>query len=135
MTPAVILDTSVLIRLFGQPELVADDVLEMVAEPRTNVFVSAASAWEMSTNARAGRLPGGEALVSTWREALGRLGVEQLSIDPEDALLAGGIDWGHRDPFDRTIVAQALRRALVVVTSDAVILDAGLVRVLDSRRA
>ncbi|MDV8002131.1 hypothetical protein [Rhodococcus sp. IEGM 1408] len=57
-----------------------------------------------------------------------------MAIEPEDALLAGSLDWPHRDPFDRMIVTQARRRHMVVATSDDAILGAALVSVLDIRR-
>lgn len=50
----------------------------------------------------------------------------ELSIDAQDAILAGRLPWEHRDPFDRVLVAQAVRRNLTVVTRDARILGASL---------
>ncbi len=52
--------------------------------------------------------------------------VDDLPIDSEDAIVAGRLPWDHRDPFDRVIVAQALRRNLTVVTRDAKVLTAAL---------
>ncbi|HHX84205.1 MAG TPA: type II toxin-antitoxin system VapC family toxin [Actinomycetales bacterium] len=130
---AVLLDTNVLIRLIGEPDRLPRPVRDHLADPGTDLVLSAASAWEVATKTRSGRLPGGELLVSTWGETLARLRIAQLPIEPEDALLAGGLEWDHRDPFDRVIVAQAQRRALTVATSDRVLLGAGRVRVLDAR--
>ena len=44
-----------------------------------------------------------------------------LGIGIDDAIAAGSIDWDHRDPFDRIIVAQAARNNLALVTRDAAI--------------
>ena len=58
------------------------------------------------------------------------MSASELSIESADAILAGRLPWAHRDPFDRAIVAQALRRNLTIATRDNKILDAALVSVL-----
>jgi PIN domain nuclease of toxin-antitoxin system len=50
----------------------------------------------------------------------------ELPIESADAILAARLPWEHRDPFDRVIVAQALRRNLTIATRDARMLDASL---------
>jgi PIN domain nuclease of toxin-antitoxin system len=50
----------------------------------------------------------------------------ELSIDSQDGILAARLPWKHRDPFDRVIVAQALRRNLTIATRDTRILEAAL---------
>lgn len=131
MTGSLLLDTNAVIRMVGQPDRIPVTVRERLVSPATELFLSAASAWEVATKTRSGRLPGGDVLVSTWTEIMDRLRVTQLAIETEDALIAGGLHWEHRDPFDRMIVAQAQRRALAVVTSDRMILGSGLVGVVE----
>jgi PIN domain nuclease of toxin-antitoxin system len=46
-------------------------------------------------------------------------GIRLLGIGIDDAITAGSLDWAHRDPFDRMIVAQASRLNLMLVTRDA----------------
>lgn len=134
MTREVLLDTNALLWLVASPGRLAPNVADDLLSADARLLVSAASAWEVATKTRSGRLPGGEALVTTWDETLSGLRAEQLAIEPEDTLLAGGLDWPHRDPFDRMIIAQARRRNLIVATSDGVLLGAGLTTVLDTRR-
>jgi PIN domain nuclease of toxin-antitoxin system len=43
----------------------------------------------------------------------------ELDIDADDAETAGALDWRHRDPLDRMLVAQRLNRSLTLVTADA----------------
>lgn len=50
---------------------------------------------------------------------LKRLGAEPLPITDDHALLAGRVDWDHRDPFDRMLAAQAMTESLTLVTKDA----------------
>jgi PIN domain nuclease of toxin-antitoxin system len=46
-------------------------------------------------------------------------GFTELAISADDAELAGGLDWDHRDPFDRMLVAQCRSRGLDLITADA----------------
>ena len=60
------------------------------------------------------------------------MSIVELPIDAADAILAGRLHWAHKDPFDRVIVAQALRRNLTIATRDSKILDAALTPVLQA---
>lgn len=73
-------------------------------------------------------------LVSAWSEAVSGLRAQHLPVEPDDALLAASLDWSHRDPVDRMLVAQARRRHMVLASSDDVILGAALVPTLETRR-
>lgn len=82
-------------------------------------MVSAASAWEITTKHRLGRLPGGDALfLAGYARNIARLGAERLPITDEHAIVSGALDWPHRDPFDRMLAAQAMVETLVLVTND-----------------
>ncbi len=79
------------------------------------VFVSAASLWEMSIKARLGKL------VLPRRfgvPALAERGYGLLPIKPEHALGVRHLPLHHRDPFDRMLIAQAELEGLVIVTRD-----------------
>ena len=67
-----------------------------------------------------GRLDGA-GILSSWTETLNAMAASELVMDSADATLAGQLNWEHRDPFDRMIVAQATRRGLAIATSDRVI--------------
>lgn len=121
----VLLDTHTLLWLVGKPSVIAAETLAVLADPGTAVWVSAASAWEIATKTRLGRLDGA-ALLSTWADILVDMSSTEVPIDSADAILAGRLPWDHRDPFDRVIVAQALRRHLTIVTRDAKILDSAI---------
>lgn len=86
--------------------------------------------WEIAIKTRRGRL-NAELLLDDWPTAMETIGAQALEIAAEDAIRAGALDWGHRDPFDRMIVAQAQLRGLTVVTSDGTILNFGLVPSLE----
>src|SRR5699024_2085579 len=71
---------------------------EVLADSDTIVWVSAASAWEIATKVRIGKMPGAAHLVVDFGEHLRRWYASALGIEPADALHAGVMDWPHRDP-------------------------------------
>jgi PIN domain nuclease of toxin-antitoxin system len=86
-----------------------------IARSDERVFVSAASFWEIAIKRRIGKL----VLEGSPRAAAAAAGFVELPIDAADAETAGALDWEHRDPFDRMLVAHCLNRAMTLVTADA----------------
>ena len=127
----VLLDTHTLLWLVSEPSKVHAAALEVLSLPSTTVSVTAASAWEIGIKTRLGRLEG-ETLLSAWSDVIADMSSTELPIDSADAILAARLPWEHRDPFDRVIVAQALRRNLTIATRDTRILDAALIPTLQA---
>lgn len=80
--------------------------------------MSAASAWEIAVKRQLGKVPKADVLVEAYPRHLNSLGVERLPISDEHALLAGKLDWEHRDPFDRILAAQAMIESATLITRD-----------------
>jgi PIN domain nuclease of toxin-antitoxin system len=80
--------------------------------------VSAASAWEIATKVRLGRLPGAENLERDFLDVMAGADYTLVAISAEVALRAGRFPSDHRDPFDRVIAAQALHEDIPVLSSD-----------------
>lgn len=114
---AYLLDTNAVLRLASAPDRIAPAVRDTLADQANELIVSAVSAWEVAIKTRIGRLDGGP-LLSAWDETLGAMNATNLAIDSTDAIVAGQLNWAHKDPFDRMIVAQAVRRGLTIATSD-----------------
>jgi PIN domain nuclease of toxin-antitoxin system len=125
---SLLLDTHALLWVLVDPGRIPAETLATVRAPGTTVYVSAASAWEIATKHGLGKLEGAAAVVSGYREHLARLRAEELAITGHHALTAGSLQWSHRDPFDRVIVAQAVLESLPVVTSDAALVDFPAIR-------
>ena len=83
-----------------------------------NVIVSAATAWEITTKHRLGKLREAAAVAEDVAGAIAGQGFEELPISVDDAVRAGRLPGPHRDPFDRMLVAQALSRNLTLVSVD-----------------
>ena len=130
---AVLLDTSTVIELSAQPHRVAEPIRGFLAQPSTRLFVSAATAWEVAIKTARGRLPRGAALIDAWEHNLREMRAEPLDISHLDALAAGSLEWAHRDPFDRMLVAQAIRYGCRLATRNREILAADVVPTIDTR--
>lgn len=125
----VLLDTHALLWLVSDPAQIAAPALAVLSNPEANLWVTAASAWEISIKTRLGRIDG-EVLLSTWLDILTDMNTSELPIESPDAILAGRLVWEHKDPFDRVIIAQALRRNLTIATRDTKIIDAAMTPIL-----
>jgi PIN domain nuclease of toxin-antitoxin system len=121
----VLLDTHTLLWLVSTPSDVDASALAVLTDPNTSLWVTAASAWEIAIKTRLGRL-NGEALLSAWTDIIADMSTTELAIESADAILAGRLPWEHKDPFDRVIVAQALRHNLTIATRDKKILEAAM---------
>jgi len=114
----VLLDTCTVIWATLAPSSLSQQAKETIADEGNVVLVSAASAWEIATKVRAGKLPGAEKLERDYLEVMEEAGYTQLAIDTESALRAGRLVAEHRDPFDRMIAAQALALDVPVLSPD-----------------
>lgn len=103
------------------------DVRRLVADPDAVRFASAASAWEIATKVRLGKMEPGPLAADFVREVRAQ-GFRVLPIGAQDAQDAGNLSGPHGDPFDRMLAAQALRRDLVLVSADAVLDQFGVTR-------
>jgi PIN domain nuclease of toxin-antitoxin system len=114
----LLLDTHAFAWAVTEPNRLSQHARYLVSSRETEVYVSAATAWELSTKYRTGRWPQVEILVRQYERIRAEFGVRELAISSEHALLAGSLDWHHRDPFDRVLAAQAMREGLALVTKD-----------------
>jgi len=115
----VLLDTHTLIWATVNPTRLSREATAIIADPFAEILVSAASAWEIATKVRLGKLPESEALESKFLEALDTAGYLLLSIDAATALRAGRLLGNHRDPFDRILAAHAIALDIPIVSNDA----------------
>jgi PIN domain nuclease of toxin-antitoxin system len=114
----VLLDTCALIWATLSPSSLSGKAREAIADEGNVILVSAASAWEIATKVRLGKLPGAEKLERDYLEVMENAGYTLLDLDTESALRAGRLVADRRDPFDRMIAAQALDLDIPMVSPD-----------------
>ena len=114
-----LLDTHTLLWALTAPSRLGAEAARVVADRRSQVVVSAASACEIATKHRIGKLPQADAVVGGYARHLDRLGVTRLPLTEDHCLLSGGLDWEHRDPFDRMLAAQAMIESMTLITDDS----------------
>jgi PIN domain nuclease of toxin-antitoxin system len=115
----LLLDTHALIWWVAGSEALSAAARDAVADTANEVFVSAASAWEIATKHRLGKLPGAGPLALDMAAVIGGQGFGELAITIADGQAAGRLPGPHRDPFDRMLIAQALRGAFILVSNES----------------
>lgn len=116
----LLLDTHAFVWWTAESRRLSVTAYGLIADETNTVIVSAASAWEIATKHRIGKLSEADVLALDVAGAIASQGFEELAITVDDAERAGRLPGPHRDPFDRLLAAQALARNLVVVSVDRV---------------
>jgi len=114
----LLLDTHVLLWVLSAPFRLSRGAAEAIVRADNRVAVSAASAWDIAIKQSIGKLtlPGP---AERWLPGvMAERGLEWLDVTPDDALGVRTLPWHHRDPFDRLLVAQAMRGGWTLVTRD-----------------
>lgn len=116
----LLLDTHVLLWAVLEPRKLSHSQREALENSGNQLLVSAASAWEIATKWRLGKLNQAGAVVRNYRQVLDRLAANDLPISGDVARQAGLLQVEHRDPFDRLLAAQAMADNLLLASSDPV---------------
>jgi PIN domain nuclease of toxin-antitoxin system len=113
-----LLDTHALLWAVLAPSQLSGSASALISNLDNQILVSAASAWEIATKVRIGKLPGAEAFEKQFIDTVGAAGYSLLAIEAAHALRAGRLIGQHGDPFDRMIAAQAIADDIPVISSD-----------------
>ena len=127
MDEAILLDTHALLWWATGNRSLSAKIKRLIQNDRTAVFVSAASAWEIATKARLGKLTWRrpEAATASARTGTGSIETycrsqrfELLPVTFAHGELAGSWPQAHGDPFDRMLAAQSQIEDLPLATND-----------------
>lgn len=127
----LLLDTHALIWWLIGHEALPHKVRAVIADEANVIFVSAASAMEICTKFRLGKLPDAAPLATDLSSYVVDQGFQELPIQMAHAALAGGLTIQHKDPFDRFLIAQALIEGVPLASNEAVFDDYGVTRIWD----
>jgi PIN domain nuclease of toxin-antitoxin system len=114
----LLLDTHALLWWFTDDPRLPQNVRDAVANESHPVYVSAASALEIATKHRLGKLASAAEAIERFDELVAADGFGHLPITHFHSLKAGGYAVDHRDPFDRLLAAQSELESLLLVTRD-----------------
>jgi len=128
MKRGYLLDTHALLFAVARPHRLSPKAKAAIEDPNARLFVSSATAWEIATKYRLGKLPQAKVILSDYEGSLARLGASDLPIESPHALLAGSFEASHKDPFDRILAAQAKLENLIVISKDPALDAFGVIR-------
>jgi PIN domain nuclease of toxin-antitoxin system len=111
-----LLDTHVLLWWLFNDKKLCSVSRDIIKNPDTQIIVSSASAWEIATKYRIGKMPEAALLLNDYDGVLAKMGFTQLPMATAHALKAGRLAIEHRDPFDRMLMAQAELENLPIIT-------------------
>ena len=113
-----LLDTHTLLWWLFDDQRLSEPARAIIADPSNEILVSSATAWEIATKHRLGKLHGVEPLVVDMAEWVRRAGFTELAVRIPHAQKAGSWPQAHRDPFDRMLAAQSALENVPLVTQD-----------------
>jgi PIN domain nuclease of toxin-antitoxin system len=114
----LLLDTHAFLWWLAGDEALSVPARTAIADENNAVFVSAASAWEIATKHRLGKLPGVAAIVADLEAVIADQNFIALPVSVRHGQTGGALPGPHRDPFDRMLIAQAMDESLVLVSNE-----------------
>ena len=119
----LLLDTHALIWWLAGDDALSRRAREAIANEDNPVAVSAASAMEVATKFRIGKLPNAALLAQNFEAIVAGQGFDSLAISIHHAKLAGEMNITHKDPFDRLLIAQAQAEDMMLVSNEVLFDD------------
>ena len=117
----LLLDTYTLVWVINAPDRLGENARDALQNLTNTLFVSSVSAYEVANKYRLGKWPEVADVVEHYETYLDKLLAVRLPVNEAHALAAGLLPSDYRDPFDRLLIAQAISKALPVVTLDPAI--------------
>ncbi len=117
----LLLDTCAFLWIVADAPELSPRARDLFKDADNEVYLSAASAWEIAVKQGLGRLPLPDTPDRFVREMREAHGITALPIDEESALHVSRLPAIHRDPFDRMLVSQAIVHGLTILTPDALV--------------
>jgi PIN domain nuclease of toxin-antitoxin system len=127
----LLLDTHALIWFLQGDERPPQKARAAIEDADNDVYVSAATAWEIAAKHRKGKLQEATFLVSDYQNILQEQEMIDLPVNSQHALRSGLLELENGDPFDRMILAQALIENLVAVSIEKEWNAHGVIRLWD----
>ncbi len=115
----LILDTHAFLWWITDDPQLSPHARNAISNPDNELFLSAASAWEIAIKTGLGRLRLQERPDRFIPDQLSKNGILPLPVEMSHALYTARLPAIHRDPFDRLITAQSIMEKMPIVTTDS----------------
>jgi PIN domain nuclease of toxin-antitoxin system len=125
----LLLDSHTLLWAVDDPTHLSAAAAAALQDPANDLLLSAATIWEMAIKVGLGKLSLTVPFRQWMTRAIADLGLTIVPITVEYADVQAGLPDHHRDPFDRLIIAQALKDGVAVVGDDRAFDAYGVTRV------
>ncbi|MFY0688983.1 MAG: type II toxin-antitoxin system VapC family toxin [Cyclobacteriaceae bacterium] len=109
-----LIDTHILLWWLTDPSQLSPSAMKIIQDARNEVYVSAASIWEIAIKSRLGKLSVPDDLM----EVLEKESIQVLSINEHHAWRTSLLPNHHKDPFDHMIIAQAQQSQMALISRD-----------------
>ena len=117
----ILLDTHALIWwLTDNNRQLSEVARNAISDESNDIFVSAITAFEITTKHRLGKLAAANAFVGDVGAAIANEGFAELPLSLAAAARAGALPGHHRDPFDRLLLAQAISNNLTLISNETI---------------
>jgi PIN domain nuclease of toxin-antitoxin system len=116
----VLLDTQAWLWMNAAPDRLSRETRELLNDPDNDLFLSAASCWEIAVKEAIGKLRLPETAEQFVPSRASATGTRFLPVNHRHALRGGGLPLHHRDPFDRLLIAQSQVEEIPILTSDRI---------------
>lgn len=124
-----LLDAQALLWWLSDEPALTQAARRIIADAKNVILVSAASAWEIATKVRLGKLPTATDLAADFAGYLDREGFQMLGISWDHAIRAGLLPCPHRDRFDRMLIAQAQAENVPILSNEVLFDTYGVRRI------
>jgi len=122
----LLIDTHAALWLFNEHENLSITATEYMCNEENKLYISIVSAWEIAIKHSLGKLtefPGG---VRVFLTAIRENPVRIIAVLPEHVEKVEMLEYIHRDPFDRLIIATALCHNMAIITADSIFREYGV---------
>lgn len=124
----LLLDTHALIWAAQLPDYLSADARSAIEDGANEIYASAASAFEIATKYRSGKLAVSPSLAENFSQQMGKLGFAILSISADHGQRAGLLRIAHKDPWDRMLIAQSQIEGMKLVSNERLFDNFGVPR-------
>jgi len=115
----LLLDTHTVLWFMGEPEILSPKIRDMIKTTGQQAFVSIATLWEIAIKVSLNKLILPGEYEELFPSSVWASGLSILPIEPHHLALVRRLEFYHRDPFDRLLIAQAKTENMILVSKDS----------------